>query len=211
MPQVVIYNREGKTAGTLELDAAIFGVKAKPAVLHEAVVAQRANARVAIAHTKTRGEISGGGKKPWKQKGTGRARHGSIRSPIWRGGGITFGPRSNRNFSKKINSKVKRQAILMALSDKVTCGTFYVLESLAADFSKTKDIAKIVRALPIVNGKTLLVLPASEKRAGRLAANIERVTPIGAGSVNVVDVLNHVNLVTTVEGIKEITKTYQTK
>lgn len=209
--QLAVYNIQGKKVSTLEASDAIFGVKVKPAVLHEAVVAQRANARVAIAHTKTRGEISGGGKKPWKQKGTGRARHGSIRSPIWRGGGITFGPRSNRNFSKKINSKVKRQAILMALSDKVTCGTFYVLESLAGDFSKTKDIAKIVRALPIVKGKTLFVLPASEKRAGRLAANIERVTPIGAGSVNVVDVLNNVNLVTTVEGIKEITKTYQTK
>ncbi len=211
MPQVAIYSREGKTAGTLELDSAIFGVKVKPAILHEAVVAQQANARVAIAHTKTRGEISGGGKKPWKQKGTGRARHGSIRSPIWRGGGITFGPRSNRNFSKKINSKVKRQAILMALSDKVASGALYVLESLGGDFSKTKDIAKIMRALPITKGKMLLALPSSEKRSGRLAANIARVSPIGVGSINVVDVLGNANLVTTVEGVKELSKMYKTK
>ena len=212
MPQVAIYNREGQATGTLELDSAIFGVKPKPAILHEAVVAQRANARVAIAHTKTRGEISGGGKKPWKQKGTGRARHGSIRSPIWRGGGITFGPRSNRNFSKKINSKVKRQAILMALSDKVASGALFVLEALAADVSKTKEVAKILRALPIAQGKkTLLVLPVTEKRAGRLAANIARVSPIGTGSINVVDVLNNTNFVTTVEGVKDIVKIFRTK
>ena len=116
--KVAVYNQEGKAVSTVELDPAVFGVKPNSAVLHQAVVAQQANARTALAHTKTRGEISGGGKKPWKQKGTGRARAGSIRSPIWRGGGIVFGPRKIRNFSKKLNRKVHRAAILMALSAK---------------------------------------------------------------------------------------------
>ncbi len=109
--QLSVYNQKGSKVSTLEVSDAIFGVKVNPAILHQAAMAQSANARLARANTKERGEVSGGGKKPWKQKGTGRARQGSIRSPQWRGGGIVFGPRSERNFSKKINKRSRRCAI----------------------------------------------------------------------------------------------------
>lgn len=206
--RVPVYNQQGQQISTFEVSAAVFGVSPKPHVIHEAVVAQQANARVAIAHTKTRGEVRGGGKKPWKQKGTGRARHGSIRSPLWRSGGITFGPRKERNFAKKINRRVKRAAILMALSDKVAAGQLVVVDHLHGVTPKTKVVATTLRALPRKRGKTLLALPAAEKVMGRAATNIKGVTPIGTGSLNVVDLLKHVNLVTTVEGIKDIEKNY---
>jgi len=193
----------------ITVNAKIFGVKPKPQVMHEAVVAQQANARVAIAHTKTRGEIRGGGKKPWRQKGTGRARHGSIRSPIWRGGGIVFGPRSDRNYAKKINNKVRRAALLMALSDKAASEAFIVVEDLTALAPKTKVVAALLRVLPLKRGKILLALAKAEKNVGRAADNMEAVTPISTGSLNVVDLLRHANLVTTVEGIREIEKVYK--
>ena len=205
---ISVYNQVGQSVSTLALNPEIFGVQVKPAVLHEAVVAQRANARVAVAHTKQRGDIAGGGKKPWKQKGTGRARQGSIRAPQWRGGGIVFGPRSNRNFSKKINQKVRRLAVQMALSDKVASAALFVLESIDEKLQKTKLAAALLKTLPLKRGSTLLALPAAFKRVGRLAANIPKVMPIAVGSLNTVDILKHVNLVTTVEGIQELEKIY---
>lgn len=209
--KIPIYTQEGKIVGELEISPEIFGVGVKNFVIHQAVVAQMANARVALGHTKTRGEVSGGGKKPWKQKGTGRARHGSIRSPIWRGGGITFGPLSNRNFSQKLNRKVKRQAICMALSDKVAEKSLLVIDNLDLAEKRTKAVAGILKALPTKRGKILVALSKKEKESGRLAVNINRVTPIWAGSLNVVDLLKNVNLVTTVEGIKEMEKIYGNK
>src|SRR3989338_8393092 len=207
--QIAVYNTQGEQVRNLELNPGIFGIKPNSAVLHEVVVAQRANSRQVSANTKTRGEVSGGGKKPWKQKGTGRARQGSIRSPQWRGGGIVFGPRSERNFSKKINKKTRRTAIQMVLSDRAASGEIFVLDSFAIPDNKTKKAASLLQALPLKKGKTMLALPSSAKAAGRLAANINRVTPMWVGSLNVVDLLNHANLVTTVEGIKEIEKMYQ--
>ncbi|KAA0205979.1 50S ribosomal protein L4 [Candidatus Uhrbacteria bacterium] len=129
MPNVSIYSQDGKSVGEMSLPEAYFGVKAKPKLVHEVLVAQQANRRKAVAHTKNRGEVSGGGKKPWKQKGTGRARQGSIRSPQWVGGGIVFGPRAERNFSVKVNRKAKQKALFMALSDKVANKSLLVIES----------------------------------------------------------------------------------
>lgn len=207
--QIPVYNQEGKQVRALEISDKIFAVAPNPYVLHEAVVAQMANSRVSRAHTKMRGEVRGGGKKPWKQKGTGRARHGSIRSPLWRGGGITFGPRNDRNYSKKINSKVKRAAILMALSDKVAGNSFYVLDSFASELRKTKDVANILNAFPRKRGRIMLALPTSQKSIGRLAANIKQILPISTTSLNVVDLLNHANLITTVEGVRDIERIYK--
>lgn len=209
--QLSVYNQKGEKVSALTVSAAVFGVAPKPGVLHQAVVAQRANARVAIANTKQRGEIRGGGKKPWKQKGTGRARHGSIRSPIWRGGGIVFGPRSERNFEKKINQKVKRSAILMALSDKVAHERLLVVDEFSLQITKTKAVAQLLGYLPIKPGRTMFALHQKDKALGRLATNIERVTPIWVGSMNVVDLLRNTNLVTTVEGIKEMERIYGAK
>ncbi|MBI2552335.1 50S ribosomal protein L4 [Candidatus Uhrbacteria bacterium] len=206
--QLPVYNQQGQKVSTLEVSQALFGVKPKAAVLHQAVVAQQANARVSIAHTKKRGEVRGGGKKPWKQKGTGRARHGSIRSPLWRGGGITFGPRSNRNFKQKVNRKVRRAALAMALSDKVFGQQFLVLENLTPALKKTKAVMEILNKLPLKRGKTILALPSALKEVGHLAANARGVTAMWVGSFNVVDILRHQNLITTVEGVKEMEKIY---
>lgn len=211
MARLDVYNQQGNKVSTLEASDAVFGARANPAVLHQAAVAQQANARLARAHTKERGQVSGGGKKPWKQKGTGRARQGSIRAPQWRGGGIVFGPRSERNFSQKINKKMRRAALQMVLSDRAASGAIVVLENISVADKKTKTVAALLQVLPLQKGKTMLALPTADKAIGRLAVNISRVTPIGVGSLNVVDLLKHVNLVTTVAGIKEMEKIYGAK
>src|SRR3989337_4278480 len=128
MPEAATHNQIGEKIGQQKLSAAVFGAKIVPHLIHEAVVSMRSNARRSTAHTKTRGEIRGGGKKPWKQKGTGRARHGSIRSPLWRGGGVTFGPTSDRNFFRKVNRKTKRMGLLTVLTAKAAEGKVIVLE-----------------------------------------------------------------------------------
>ena len=138
MPKANIYNQKGEQVGEIELSDKIFGVKANEALVHQAVTAQMANERQVLAHTKDRSEVRGGGKKPWRQKGTGRARAGSSRSPIWIGGGVTFGPTKDRNFSQKINKKMKKQATFMALSDKVKSKNLAVLEKLEIAEFKTK-------------------------------------------------------------------------
>ncbi len=127
--KVKLYNWQGKVSGDELLDSKIFGIEPKPGVIHQVVIAQQKNSRDVIAHTKGRSDVRGGGKKPWKQKGTGQARHGSIRSPLWAGGGITFGPTSSRNFGIKINKKLKKQALAMALSDKVANEKLILVES----------------------------------------------------------------------------------
>src|ERR1035437_7387188 len=140
-----LYNQKGETIGDVELNSKIFEVKPNSHLLAEAARIQQSNARSGTGHTKTRGEVSGGGKKPWKQKGTGRARAGSTRSPIWRHGGITFGPRSTRNWELKINKKAKTQALFMSLSDKAKDKQFIVIDQIVLENPKTKEFAKIDR------------------------------------------------------------------
>ncbi len=190
MPNVSLYNEAGKEVGNVALADVVFGVKPNQSLIHEAVVAQRANARRAIANTKTRGEVRGGGKKPWKQKGTGRARQGSIRSPQWVGGGITFGPTKDRNFSLKINKKVKRKALFMALSDKVLNKKLSVLESFTVTSGKTKYAASVIGALPI-DRNVLLVTAGSDALLMRMVRNLPHVKLVSAGSVNLIDVLTY--------------------
>ena len=139
-----IYNIEGEEAGDIKLPAGIFGIEINNDLLYQAITIQRANSRKVFAHTKDRSEVRGGGKKPWQQKGTGRARHGSTRSPVWVGGGITFGPRKEKNFKKKINKKAKRKAIFMALSSKVKDKELLVLDKLELKEPKTKTMVKIL-------------------------------------------------------------------
>ncbi|MDD4902277.1 MAG: 50S ribosomal protein L4 [Patescibacteria group bacterium] len=133
-----VYNQNGEAKGQKEVSDAIFAVKSNPGLINEAVTAQMANERQVLAHTKTRSEVRGGGKKPWRQKGTGRARVGSSRSPLWKGGGIIFGPNSDRNFSKKINKKAKRKAMFMVLSDRAANNGLAIVEKLTLDDYKTK-------------------------------------------------------------------------
>lgn len=205
MPNVSIYNQEGKTTGEMNLSDVHFGVKPKQSVIHQVMVGIMANGRKTLAATKTRGEVSGGGKKPWKQKGTGRARQGSIRSPQWVGGGIAFGPRKERNFSQKINRKTKRQALYMVLSDKLASGQLVVLDSLKTEPAKTKTVATTLKNLPV--GKTvLLVAPASKPAIVRMVRNMPNVTVVSPNSLSLVDTLNHRTLVFLKDAVESFEK-----
>ena len=206
-----VYNQKGEQAGKITLPEAVFGAKWNADLVHQVSQSFLSNKRQGSAHTKNRGEVSGGGKKPWKQKGTGRARHGSTRSPIWVGGGVTFGPRSERNFEVKLNRKTRVAAIRMALTEKVADGKLIVLESLAFPEYKTKRMAGIMGKLPTVGRKTLLVLPVSDGKVSKSAANIPAVTTRNAGNLNVIDLVNNSALLTTREGVKRIEGIYGPK
>lgn len=207
---VKVYDVAGKAVAEERLNPSVFAVASNPTLVQAVVTAQLANARHAIAHTKTRGDVRGGGKKPWKQKGTGRARHGSIRSPIWKGGGVTFGPRSNRNFSKKVNRKAKQKALLMTLSDKAANGKLVLLNELAFPEIKTKRFAEILAKLP-VKRTVLTVLPARDEKVVLSTRNIPGVTAIRADSLNVYDILRHDCLLMPIASLPVIEKTYGAK
>ncbi len=208
MPTVNVYNQEGNITGTLELNPAHFGVKANQALVHEVVIAQQANARRPIANTKTKGEVRGGGKKPWRQKGTGRARQGSIRSQQWVGGGITFGPTRERNFSVKVNRKAKRKALFMALSDKVADEKLVILENFTPSAPKTKAAAALFAKLPM-RRKALAVIPASNPTLLRMVRNLPYVKLITVNSLNIVDVLDYPTLVFWKDTVPAFEKLYQ--
>lgn len=210
MAVVKIYNTDGAATGELTVSDNLFGATIRPELVHEAVVAQEANSRDAIAHTKTRGEVRGGGRKPWKQKGTGRARHGSRRSPIWIGGGITFGPRSIRNFSKKINKKMKRKALSMVLTDKLNHDRLIVVESFGLTEGKTKELNAVLTKLPSAGKKVVLIDLPENKQVAKAAKNVSRVETLPSNSLNVVDLLKATYVVATKEALSAIEKTYQT-
>lgn len=208
-----VYNDAGQKVSQRELDASVFGILVKPGLLHLAVVAQEANARTVLASTKTRGEVRGGGRKPWRQKGTGRARHGSIRSPLWRGGGITFGPRTDRNFSLKINRKVKQKAICMALSQKAKDGRIILIESAQFEKPKTKEAAAFLQKLPIEQGtrkksRIAFISPLGAVDTNRSLRNLPFVTVVPAHSLNVVDLLRCHSMVMPLASVEAIEKRY---
>ena len=182
-----LYNLEGKAVGEVELDDTIFGRAWNASLVRQALLAQEANRRDPLAHAKTRAEVRGGGKKPWKQKHTGRARHGSIRSPIWKGGGVTHGPRKDRDFSQKINKQMKRIAIHTALSRKLKDGELKIVDAFALKTVKTKTLAKAIGKIHSL----LLVAEKSRKEVGRMARNIPKVKGIPANGLNVQDILKH--------------------
>lgn len=204
--KVKIYNQEGKETGEQELDPEIFAVKIKPEVVYQAVIAQLANIRLPIAHTKTRGEVKGGGKKPWKQKHTGRARAGSIRSPLWRGGGVIFGPRKERVFKQKINKKMKKKALFMCLSDKAANNKLILVDKLELEEIKTKKMIKILENLPVKKEKTLIILGKNDKNIICSSQNIPFAKTVLADSLNVVDLLNYRYLLFLLEGMELLKK-----
>lgn len=203
-----LYNLQGAAIGEVELSEQIFDVPLKNAVVHQVVIAQQRNARQVLAHTKVKSEVRGGGKKPWRQKGTGRARAGSIRSPLWRGGGVTFGPRKERNFATKINKKMKNLALRMVLSDKARTNALVVVDSLAMAESKTKQLSVALHALPVKNAKTLLAISAADTGTVRAAKNLSKVFATGAKSLNVVDLLKYQYLVVSQPALAELSKHY---
>lgn len=190
MAQVKLYNQKGESKTNIDLNDAVFAVKAKSSVVHQVFNALLANAREPWADTKGKGEVSGGGKKPWKQKGTGRARHGSIRSPIWRGGGVTFGPKSDRNYTQKINKKMNQLAVRMCLSDKVANEKFVALEDFAYT-GKTKEVADLRAILPGSGRTTLWVLSEKDVKLKKAIDSLNKVDLKQAKDINVADILNH--------------------
>jgi large subunit ribosomal protein L4 len=208
MAKTTVKNILGEKTSEIELNPVIFGVKLNEALVHRAVVAQAANARNTVAKTKDRSEVSGGGIKPWKQKGTGRARHGSIRSPLWRGGGITFGPTPERNFQKKINKKEKNKALFMVLSSKVLNNRLVVIEDLKLKKIKTQDLVKILKKLSLLSKKILIVLAKTDKILFKSAANIPGVKMTLSSTLNVIDLLTYDFLLMTNESARMIEKNY---
>lgn len=198
----------GEVVGEQKLNDKLFAVTPKSDVVHQVVVAQQANARVAIAHTKTKGEVRGGGRKPWKQKGTGRARTGSIRNPQWRGGGVVFGPRSNRNFTLKVNQQMKRTALAMVLSDKVAEDKFIVVDQITMSAGKTKQLKAMMTSLPCGKSKALLCLGAIDLNVLRAAQNIPSTYVLAPDSLNIVDLLKCQYVVVDQAGLKKIEKTF---
>lgn len=210
MIKVKVYNLEGKETEELKLDSEIFGTEINSKLVHQVVEAQQASARQKLAHTKTKGEVRGGGKKPWRQKGTGRARAGSTRSPLWIGGGVTFGPRKEREFAKKINKKMKKKALFMVLTDKVKENSLVIVEKLEMPKIKTKEIVKVIKKLPVKKEARILIsLPQKNENILKSTRNLNKVRTILADSLNVVDVLKADYLITDKAGIKKITETYK--
>ena len=186
-----VYNLEGKEVGQKELDPKYFGVEVKPELVQQSVEAQLANSRTVLAHTKGTGDVRGGGKKPWRQKGTGRARHGTIRSALWRGGGVTFGPTKERNFAKSINKKAKTKALFMALSDKVSHQRLVLVDDLNLAEAKTKKFKEILDKLPLKAKTALIILDKKNENVIRSSRNLPAVLTESLVSLNIVDLLKH--------------------
>lgn len=207
MTKVPVYNLQGKEVEQIELNPAIFDVAPNTNLVAQVVRVQEANAREPIAHTKTRTNVRGGGRKPWKQKGTGRARVGSIRSPLWRGGGIVFGPLSVRNFSLNINKKQKQKALFMALTDKVRDNKLVIVDSLTMEAPKTQQLVAALSALK-VDGSALVTTATANKPVALSARNIQKVQQTVANSLNVRDVLKHQYLVVEKSALEVLEATY---
>ncbi|HHY71852.1 MAG TPA: 50S ribosomal protein L4 [Bacillus bacterium] len=202
MPKVALYNQTGSQVGEIELSEAVFGIEPNSHVLFDAIIMQRASRRQGTHKVKNRSEVRGGGRKPWRQKGTGRARQGSIRSPQWRGGGIVFGPQP-RSYSFKLPKKVRRLAIKSALSTKVLDNNVVVLENLTIEAPKTKDMVQVLNALSL-NNKVLIVTANADQTVELSARNIPGVTVIDANGVNVLDVMSHDKMVITKEAAEKV-------
>ena len=209
MDKVKVYNLEGKETGEVDLDPAIFDIDVNEVVVHQAMVAQKANSRTRYAQTKTRSEVRGGGKKPWRQKGTGRARAGSSRSPLWKGGGVTFGPNKEVNYSKKINKKVRTKALKMVLSDKVKSKRLLVMENLDMPEVKTKKLTELLNNLP-AKGKSVLISTAKKNNnLFKASGNLPKVGMLAANSLNVYDLLKNEYFILDKAGLEVIIKTYK--
>ncbi len=186
-----VFNKENKKVEELEVPDKIFKVKWQPELVHQALVTFLANLRKPIAHTKDRSEVRGGGKKPWRQKGTGRARHGSIRSPLWIGGGVVFGPRKDKIFSKKLNKKMKMTALFSVLSKKIKDDNFKVIDDLKIEKIKTKEAAEILKNFLPQRTSTLFVLEKNNKNFLLAARNLEKVFLTKVDNLNIYDLLTH--------------------
>ncbi len=204
MLKIKVYNSEGKADGEIKLNPEIFNIKVNPAVVQQVVESHLANKRQVLAHTKVMSEVRGGGKKPWRQKGTGRARHGSSRSPIWKGGGVTFGPRKDRNFTKKVNGKLKIKALFMVLTDKLNADKLRILSEVKLKARKTKDLIKILDNNKLKDKKVLIGLEDKDANIQDSAKNLKNIKVIKADSLNVYALLKYEYLILTKKAVDKI-------
>lgn len=210
MIKIPLYNQNGEIIGEVDLPKKVFGTLWKPALVHQVLVALQANRRKPIAHTKDRSEVRGGGRKPWRQKGTGRARHGSIRSPLWRGGGVTFGPRKERVFSKKINKKAKRIALFSALAKKLADQEIKVIDKIELERPKTKLAEKILeKFFPKKKNAGLVVLPQPQPELIRAVRNLKFAQVSLVNNLNVEEVLKYKYLLFLKDSLPLLEKIYK--
>ncbi|MEA3398856.1 MAG: 50S ribosomal protein L4 [Patescibacteria group bacterium] len=220
---IKVYNQNAEAAGSIKLSDKIFGLKANESLVHQAMVAQMANERQTLAHTKDRSEVRGGGKKPWRQKGTGRARAGSNRSPIWIGGGVTFGPRKERNFKKAINQKMKQKALCMAMSDRFKNKTVIILDDFKIKEFKTKKFNETLSGLEklikrksdkdkkigIIKRSVLVIVDKKDEKIKYSARNLTGAKLINLENINILDLLKFRDLIITRNGIKKLEEKYK--
>ena len=206
MPKVNVYDMAGKVVSEMELSEAVFGIEPNPVVVHQVVVNYLANQRQGTQSTLTRTEVSGGGKKPWRQKGTGHARQGSIRAPQWRKGGIALGPKP-RDYSYSLNKKVRRLAIKSVFSDKVATSDLIVVDNISVDSYKTKVIVEMLKALG-VEKKALIVMPEHNDKLIKSAANIPGVKTALVNTINVYDIVNCDKFIVAKDAIAKIEEGY---
>jgi len=207
MKQTVL-NIKGEESEELELSKKFFDVVWNPDLVHQVAVVQQGNQRQISAKVKDRSEVRGGGRKPWRQKGTGRARHGSIRSPIWKGGGVTHGPTNERNYKRALNVKMRRKALFTALSEKFRQKQVIILDSLSMENAKTKELATVLKNLPLDNKSTLLVLPTMDTKVIRAAQNIQHVKTVQARELSVLHLTQVAFVVLTKESLQVLEKTF---
>ena len=221
--KIKTYNQKAEAIGEREISEKIFGLKTNEALVHQAMVAQISNERQVLAHTKGKAEVRGGGRKPWAQKGTGRARAGSNRSPIWKGGGVTFGPSSDRNFKKDINKKMKRNALFMVLSDRTKDEKMFVLNKLELKEFKTKNVDEILKSFEKLvdrNSKKdtkklkrsfLMINDVSDEKLKYSFRNLQGVKIINLDNINIVDLIKYSNLIISEKSIETLEKIYISK
>lgn len=202
MPKVALYNQTGAQVGEIELADSVFGIEPNEAVLFDAIVMQQASQRQGTHDVKNRSEVAGGGRKPWKQKGTGRARQGSIRAPQWKGGGVVFGP-TPRKYGYKLNRKVRRLALKSALSSKVQNNELFVLDALNLAAPKTKDMAHVLNSLK-VDRKVLIVTSEYDQNIALSSRNIPGAKFVDAAGVNVLDLVAHDKVIVTKEAVAKV-------
>ena len=206
MPTIDVYNLQGKTVGSLELNEAVFGLEPHQSAMHQVIVAQLANRRQGTQSALTRSEVSGGGKKPWRQKGTGRARQGSTRAPQWRHGGMVFAVKP-RDYHQKVNKKVRRLALLSALSSKVKDSQFLVLEDLKLANGKTGELVDVLKALG-VKGKALIVTADVDANVRRAVSNLPQVYAAQVNTLNVYDIMNYDRFIITRDAVARVEEVY---
>ena len=204
MSKIEMLNLAAEKVKEIKLNDNVWGIKPNDPILHNSLVLAMANARRANASTKTRDEIRGGGRKPWRQKGTGNARQGSIRAPQWRGGGVVFGPTPNKNYTKKQNKKERRLALLSALSYKVMDKELIVLDELKFETNKTKEMVNLLTNLNVLNNKVLLVVAELDENVCLASRNLANVKVVTYDEVNAYDTVNADNMIITVEALEKL-------